>query len=624
LNSQTSQRWHQAADLAKHLLQTYNGHITVAMPLGLGKANNVINALYEQVSENPSMSLTIVTALTLQTPQPKPGLEQNFFSPIAERIYAGYPELLYARDLLANKLPSNVEVSEFFLLAGSYLGNTHAQSNYISANYSHVSSYLIDKQIDLVIQMVAHDEPHSSDLSLSCNPDITLELLAAREAGEVDFTLVAELNDALPFMPNDAQLAVTEFAHVLEGECRAASLFNVPKASVDLATYAAGFHASSLVKDGGTLQIGIGSAGDAVAHALIMRHTDNANYQRIIKALNGDKDLSHLHLKPFDIGLYGVSEMLVDVFLDLMEAGVVSREVNGTLIHGGFFLGPKSMYQRLRDMPKEQRSKINMTAIGYINGAHIDFNRKQQNRQHARFINNAMKATLLGAVVSDGLDSGKVVSGVGGQYDFVRQSFALKGARSIIMIKAVRNSGGKVSSNVVWDYGHTTIPRHLRDIVINEYGIADMRGCMDKDVIAAMLSVTDSQFQSDLLATAKANGKIANDFELSTSWANNTQSKLQQTLRPFRQQGLLPSYPFGTDFDELEQRLIPVLQRLKSASKSMVSMLKLAVRGSKVEDDNSNAAIKRLGLERPLSIKDKITRLALLGLLHDENQSRDT
>ena len=49
------------------------------------------------------------------------------------------------------------------------------------------------------------------------------------------------------------------------------------------------------------------------------------------------------------------------------------------------------MYQRMRDLPVELRNKINMTAIGYINGAHIDFNRKQQNRQHARFINNAMK-----------------------------------------------------------------------------------------------------------------------------------------------------------------------------------------------------------------------------------------
>ena len=616
MKSKVSQRWQKATELAKHLLKAHDGALVVAMPLGLGKANHLINALYQEVSANPSMSLTILTALSLQTPHTRPGLQQNFFAPIADRLYDGYPELLYARDLISNKLPKNVEVSEFFLQAGVYLSNSHAQSNYVSANYSHVSSFLLDKRIDLVIQMVAGTN-HSSDLSLSCNPDITLELLAARSAGETNFQLVAELNDALPFMPNDAQLSEAEFAHILEGESTTATLFNVPKASVDLATYAAGFHASSLVKDGGTLQIGIGSTGDAVAYALIMRHKDNARYKQIISVLHGDNDISHLHLEPFDVGLYGVSEMLVDVFLDLMDAGVVKREVNGTLIHGGFFLGPNSMYQRLRDMPEEQLNKINMTAIGYINGTHIDFNKKQTNRQQARFINNAMKATLLGAIVSDGLDSGKVVSGVGGQYDFVRQSFALKNARSIIMIKATRNSVGKVTSNVVWSYGHTTIPRHLRDIVINEYGIAEMRGASDKDVVAQMLSITDHQFQRELLATAKANGKIANDFALEDSWAKNTQQGLQEKLQPFKQEGVLPDYPFGTDFTELEQYLIPTLEALKSASESKLALFKLVFRGLKIKDeglDSLNAkALKRLGLESPSSMKDKVTKLALLG-----------
>lgn len=619
MNSQASQHWQHAHDLAKFLLQTHGGHLTVGLPLGLGKANNLINALYEQVSENPSYSLKIFTALTLQTPQPKSVLEKNFFEPIKNRLYAGYAELLYARDLKANKLPENVQVSEFFLQAGAYLGNSHAQGNYICANYSHASAYLLEKKIDILIQMVAHDnrdDVNNSDLSLSCNPDITLELLAARAAGETDVMLVAELNDALPFMANDAQLPESEFAHILEGECASATLFNVPKSAVGLTEYAAGFHASSLIRDGGTLQIGIGSAGDALAHALIMRHKNNSKYRQIIAMLNADKELSHLHLEPFELGLYGVSEMLVDVFLDLMQAGVLKREVGGILIQGGFFLGPNSMYQRLRDMPKQTRNKINMTDIGYINGTHIDFRLKQKNRQHARFINTAMKATLLGAIVSDGLDSGQIVSGVGGQYDFVRQSFALKGARAIIMLKALRYSGGKETSNIVWQYGHTTIPRHLRDIVVNEYGIADLRGACDQDVIAAMLSITDSQFQNDLLQVAKANKKIDQKFELNTLWRNNSRSALISKLGPYRQGGLLPDYPFGTDFTEIEQRLIPVLKKLKSVSKSKTSILKLAAKGLLVRGDKGDdEALRRLGLQHPSSMKDRITRLVLLGSL---------
>lgn len=620
MNSQVSQHWQQAPDLAKFLLETHGGHLTVGMPLGLGKANHLINALYQQVSENPSYSLKILTALTLQTPRAKSALEKSFFEPIKNRLYGDYTELLYARDLSANKLPENVQVSEFFLQAGAYLDNPHAQGNYICANYSHASAYLLEKKVDVLIQMVAHNnhgESNNSDLSLSCNPDITLELLAARASGETDFMLVAELNDALPFMANDAQLPESEFAHILEGECASATLFNVPKSAVSLTEYAAGFHASSLIRDGGTLQIGIGSAGDALSHALIMRHQNNSSYRQIIATLNGDKELSNLHLEPFELGLYGVSEMLVDVFLDLMQAGVLKREVGGVLIQGGFFLGPNSMYQRLRDMPEQTRKKINMTDIGYINGTHIDFRLKQKNRQHARFINTAMKATLLGAIVSDGLDSGQIVSGVGGQYDFVRQSFALKDARAIIMLKALRFSGGRESSNIVWQYGHTTIPRHLRDIVVNEYGIADLRGASDQDVIAAMLSITDRQFQKDLLQVAKANCKINKKFELKSPWRKNSQGALLRKLQPYRQDGLLPDYPFGTDFTEIEQRLVPVLKKLKSVSRSKTSLLKLAVKGFLANDDKSDSnALKRLGFQHPSSIKDRITRLVLLGALH--------
>lgn len=154
----------------------------------------------------------------------------------------------------------------------------------------------------------------------------------------------------------------------------------------------------------------------------------------------------------------------------------MKREVHGTLIHGGFFLGPKNFYQRLREMDDASRAKIQMKAISFVNQLYGDEETKRAARAKARFINNGMMATLLGAVVSDGLDNGGVVSGVGGQYNFVAQAFALEDARSVICVNSTRGSGGNVSSNIRWSYGHTTIPRHLRDIVVTEYGVADLRG----------------------------------------------------------------------------------------------------------------------------------------------------
>jgi len=118
-------------------------------------------------------------------------------------------------------------------------------------------------------------------------------------------------------------------------------------------------------------------------------------------------------------------------------------------------------------------------------------------------LNICMKMTLLGAAASDTLDSGQVVSGVGGQYNFVAMAHALRQGRSILMLKSVRREHGKPVSNILWEYAQCTIPRHLRDIVITEYGIADLRGRQDWEVIAALLNICDSRFQDQLLRAPK-------------------------------------------------------------------------------------------------------------------------
>ena len=172
--------------------------------------------------------------------------------------------------------------------------------------------------------------------------------------------------------------------------------------------------------------------------------------------------------------MYGLSEMFVDTFLELIKAGVVKREVDGALLHAAFFLGPNAFYRALREMNETQLSRLQMTAISFVNELYGNEEVKRRARVKARFINSGMMATLLGAIVSDALDDGRVVSGVGGQYNFVSQAFALNDARAVITLKSVREAGGKTISNIRWSYGHETIPRHLRDIVVSEYGVADL------------------------------------------------------------------------------------------------------------------------------------------------------
>lgn len=199
------------------------------------------------------------------------------------------------------------------------------------------------------------------------------------------------------------------------------------------------------------------------------------------------------------------------------------------------------------------------------------------------------------------------------------QAFALPDARSIIILRSTRTVAGRTSSNIVWEYDETTIPRHLRDIVVTEYGVADLRGKTDRDTIAAMLSVTDARFQDELLARAKAAGKIEASFALPPNWRNNTPQQVAKTLGPARAAGHLPLFPFGTDFTEVEQQLIPALQRLRAASP--IEIATLGLRGLRTSPNpDTQACLKRMELDQPKHIADHISALVLRGAL-DQTRS---
>jgi acyl-CoA hydrolase len=604
--------------LAEAIVRETGPNIVLATPLGLGKANHIVNALYTRVAADRSLRLTIFTALTLEKPHYGSELERRFLSPVIERLFGGYPGLLYARDLRNGAVPPNIEIVEFFFLAGRWLKVAAAQQSYVSANYTHVANYVIARGVNVIAQLVAKREAAGETrYALSCNTDLTLDLLAARNAGAAKFFAAAQVSSELPFMPGDGDVPAETFQGVLDSPSTDYPLFAPPREPIGLAEYATGLHVARLVPDGGTLQIGIGEEGDAAVQGLILRQRENAAFREVIDRLvPADTPAALREVAPFEVGLYGVSEMFVDGFLELIKAGILKREVDGVLLHAAFFLGPKAFYRALREMPPAELAKLQMTAVSFTNELYRDEEKKRAARVKARYVNSAMMATLLGAVVSDGLEDGRVISGVGGQYNFVAQAFALEGARSIITMKAVREAGGRASSNIRWSYGHETIPRHLRDIVMTEYGVADLRGKSDRDVVAAMLGIADSRFQPELLRQAKDAGKVPRNFEIPAAQRDNTPDSILRALGPLKSRGLLPAFPFGTDFTETEQRLIPALEILQAASSSPGRLVRLALSGLFAPVDASQAeCLARLGLAKPRTLADGAYRILLRAAL---------
>jgi hypothetical protein len=191
----------------------------------------------------------------------------------------------------------------------------------------------------------------------------------------------------------------------------------------------------------------------------------------------------------------------------------------------------------------------------------------------------------------------------------VAQAFALEGARSLLTLEATRFAGRKVQSNIRWSYGHETIPRHLRDMFVTEYGVADVRGKSDEEVIAAMLAIADSRFQDELARQAKDAGKLPRGFEIPSVHRENFPDRIAAALKPAREAGLLPSFPFGSDFTEVEQRLIPALQLLQAAQRTPAQLPGLLFEGlTRTPTAADGQCLARLGLDHPRTLAERFYR----------------
>lgn len=700
------------------ILATVGKTIRLGMPLGLGKPPEFVNAIYQRAKADPSIHLEIYTALSLEVPSAGEGLQKALLEPFFERVFGNYPGLDYMRDLRKDAVPANIKVHEFYFKSGSLLDNNLAQQNYICTNYTHAPRDILSHGVNVLAQTVAHRVRHGRDeYSLSCNPETTLDILPAvlqRKADGEKILVIGVVNEHLPFMPHDAQIDESLLDIVINNKAYYSTLFAPPKMPVTTVDYMIGLHASTLIPDGGTLQIGIGSLGDAIVYGCQLRHQNPAQYQEIARELQieakwGDLIKREGGMGPFETGLYGNSEMFIDGFFTLIKDGILKRRVyeheglqrllnegkiheqlrpdtldvlmqervihsrlqrqdiaflnyfgifspavtlekhtittesgqsfswdihddanrraiteaclgkqlkHGRIMHGGFFLGQKSFYEGLKHLDAETLDAINMTHISYVNQLYGHEQVKRQQRLNARFINTVFLVNLLGAATSDALENGRIVSGVGGQYNFVVQGHELQGARSILMLKSTREKNSHSQSNLVWNYGHTTIPRHLRDIYVTEYGIADVRGKCDSDVVAALLNIADSRFQPDLLQKAKQAGKLQADYSIPEMFRHNTPERLEQIAAKFRAKGLLPAFPLGTDFTVEELVIARSLKAIKAKteSKSVVikALLKTLREGNKPVPEKLLPYLERIKLTQPQDLKDRIARTLLI------------
>jgi hypothetical protein len=112
-----------------------------------------------------------------------------------------------------------------------------------------------------------------------------------------------------------------------------------------------------------------------------------------------------------------------------------------------------------------------------------------------------------------------------------------------------------------------------------------------------------------LARAAKDAGKLPKNHEIPAAHRENVSERIVEALRPAREAGLLPSFPFGSDFTDVEQRLIPALEILQQAQRTPLRLAGLLWRGlRRAPDAADQACLARLGLERPATLAERLYR----------------
>jgi hypothetical protein len=175
---------------------------------------------------------------------------------------------------------------------------------------------MVTKGVNLLVQMVGVSPDRPGHYSLGSNPDVTLDLL--RRMPREKLLFLAQVNEDMPYMGGDAELSASDFDLVLEQHPQ--PLFAVPRMPVSDADFLIGLNTSQLIRDGGTLQLGIGSLGDAVSFFTVRRHQENDNYRHMLEDVEAPMRTSPGLREqwggeePFALGLYAASEMFMDGF----------------------------------------------------------------------------------------------------------------------------------------------------------------------------------------------------------------------------------------------------------------------------------------------------------------------
>ena len=285
-------------------------------------------------------------------------------------------------------------------------------------------------------------------------------VLAAIEKADV---VIAEVNPQVPRTLGWAHLPVSQIDYAVHVDRPMAS--HEPILSGPLYQRIAQ-NVASLIDDRSTLQVGIGRIPDAVLQLLRGHH---------------------------DLGIH--SEMISDGVMELAEAGVITgryKAIDRDQIVTTFALGSQRLYRFMDDNPS-----IAMCSVDYTNNTAII-------RQHPKMtsINSALEVDITGQVAAESLGS-HLISGVGGQMDFVRGATLAPQGRSIIALPSRTTTGAPRIVAMLTSGAAVTTTRNHVQFVVTEYGIASLHGQTLDERARRLVAIAHPEDREKLLIQAR-------------------------------------------------------------------------------------------------------------------------
>lgn len=312
--------------------------------------------------------------------------------------------------------------------------------------------------VDVALVQVSPPD-HNGYCSLGVSVDYTKGAIKCAK------TVIAQVNKQMPRTMGESFVHVSDLDIIVETDVPLIEL--KPPVITDVER-AIGENCASLIKDGDTLQLGIGAIPDAV-----------------LLFLKDKKDL----------GIH--SEMFSDGVVELVEAGVVTNKRK--TLHPGksvvtFLMGTRRLYDFVNDNPS-----VFMMPVDYVNDPYII----RQN-DNLVSINSCVQVDLQGQVVSTSIGK-REISGVGGQVDFVRGANLSKGGKSIMAMPSTAANGTVSKITPLIDAGASvTTSRHDVGYVVTEYGVAELRGKTLRDRARALIAIAHPDFRASLAEEFKA------------------------------------------------------------------------------------------------------------------------